>query len=203
MTTAIHNPEGEPLPETLAIFPLGGALLLPHAKLPLNIFEPRYLNMTEDALGGDRLIGMIQPRRPFEHPVPNDAALYDIGCVGRITSFSEAGDGRYLLTLTGVSRFAVNRELPMVRGYRRVSASYGRFVGDREGDGGTNRRSAPAAHRRQSPLREGRHASRLAVPAGGARRYPWSAPWPWSVRWRPARSRPCSNAPAWPSGATF
>lgn len=136
MTLAIRDPAGGPLPETLAIFPLGGALLLPHAKLPLNIFEPRYLNMTEDALAGDRLIGMIQPRQAFEHPVPNDAALYDIGCVGRITSFSEAGDGRYLLTLTGISRFVVNRELEMVRGYRRASVGYRQFARDRDEDPG-------------------------------------------------------------------
>jgi len=102
MMAALHDPDAEPLPGTLAIFPLGGVLLLPRAKLPLNIFEPRYLNMTEDAMAGDRLIGMIQPRQAFEHPVPNDAALYDVGCVGRIPSFSEAGAGRYLLTLTGV-----------------------------------------------------------------------------------------------------
>jgi len=136
MTGPLRDPEGRRLPGTLPIFPLGGALLLPRAKLPLNIFEPRYLTMTEDALAGDRLIGMIQPRQAFEHPVPNDAALYGVGCVGRITSFSETGDGRYLLTLTGVSRFVAGRELDMVRGYRRLSVEYARFAGDRGEDPG-------------------------------------------------------------------
>lgn len=132
----LHDPDARPLPDTLPIFPLGGALLLPRAKLPLNIFEPRYLNMTEDAMAGDRMIGMIQPRQAFEHPVPNDAVLYDVGCVGRITSFSETDDGRYLLTLTGVCRFVAGRELPMARGYRRMSVSYKRFARDRDDDPG-------------------------------------------------------------------
>jgi len=130
MSPELPDTSGAARPEILPIFPLGGALLLPRAKLPLNIFEPRYLNMVEDALAGDRFIGMVQPRGHFEHPVPNDAVLYDVGCAGRITSFSETGDGRYLITLTGVSRFLAVRELEMVRGYRRVAADYRRFAGD-------------------------------------------------------------------------
>lgn len=130
MTAGPADTNGASHPGVLPIFPLGGVLLLPRAKLPLNIFEPRYLNMVEDALADHRFIGMVQPRGLFEHPVPNDAVLYDVGCAGRITSFSETGDGRYLVTLTGVSRFVVARELEMVRGYRRVAADYRRFVDD-------------------------------------------------------------------------
>ncbi|MDX9861812.1 MAG: LON peptidase substrate-binding domain-containing protein [Rhodospirillales bacterium] len=130
MTAGIPDTGGPSLPETLPVFPLGGALLLPRAKLPLNIFEPRYLNMLEDALAGPRTIGMIQPRAAVDHPVPDDALLYGIGCAGRITSFSETADGRYLITLTGISRFAVVREVEMTRGYRRVAADYRPFAGD-------------------------------------------------------------------------
>ena len=96
------------LPDTLPIFPLPGALLLPRARLPLHVFEPRYLQMLTDALKTDtRLIGMVQP-----NPGPRSAdALYAIGCAGRITQFSEPEDGRYLITLTGISRFRVSREV--------------------------------------------------------------------------------------------
>lgn len=130
MTAGVPDSSGAVLPEILPIFPLGGALLLPRAKLPLNIFEPRYLNMVEDALAGTRTIGMVQPRDAVEHPVPDDVAVYDIGCAGRITSFSETEDGRYLITLSGISRFVIVRELDMVRGYRRVAADYARFADD-------------------------------------------------------------------------
>jgi len=130
MTAGIPDTAGASQPEIMPLFPLGGALLLPRAKLPLNIFEPRYLNMVEDALAGSRFIGMIQPRRGYEHPVPNAAVLLDVGCAGRITSFSETDDGRYLITLTGISRFVVARELEAVRGYRRVAVDYRRFAGD-------------------------------------------------------------------------
>lgn len=106
------------LPATLPVFPLSGVLLLPGGKLPLNIFEPRYLAMTDDALAGDRLIGMIQPANGEDGAeVP---ALYPTGCAGRITQFSETEDGRYLITLTGVARFDINQEIDSMRGYRRV-----------------------------------------------------------------------------------
>src|SRR5450631_4822490 len=93
------------LPETIPVFPLPGALLLPRGQMPLNIFEPRYLEMVDDSLrDGRRLIGMIQP--DVTHSQSEDRpALFTVGCVGRITQLAESGDGRYLLELTGVSRF--------------------------------------------------------------------------------------------------
>jgi Lon protease-like protein len=120
------------LPETLPIFPLTGVLLLPRGKLPLNIFEPRYLAMTRDAMGGERLIGMVQPTDP---PIRElNPAVYPTGCAGRITSFSETEDGRFLITLTGVSRFRIREELPLVSGYRRVVAAWQEFSADRDAD---------------------------------------------------------------------
>ena len=108
------------LPAEVPVFPLPGALLLPRGKLPLNIFEPRYLAMVEDALGEGRFIGMIQPdeNRP-EHP--NGPALYTVGCLGRIASFSETDDDRFLITVAGLSRFRVRQEVATRRGYRRVA----------------------------------------------------------------------------------
>ncbi len=120
----------EELPGTLPVFPLAGAVVLPRQLLPLNIFEPRYLNMVLDALGAQRLIGMIQPRPDaVAVPVP---ALYDIGCAGRISAFEETGDGRLLITLTGVSRFAVDAELEPVNGYRRVRPRWSAYRADLE-----------------------------------------------------------------------
>jgi uncharacterized protein len=123
---------GRALPDILPIFPLNGVLLLPRGRLPLNIFEPRYLAMTSDALGGERLIGMIQPSDP-----PRDRGvggmnppLYPTGCAGRITSFSETDDGRYLITLTGLSRFRIREELPLLSGYRRVVPDWQPFAHD-------------------------------------------------------------------------
>jgi len=124
----ISTPDTPSLPETLPIFPLTGVLLLPRGRLPLNIFEPRYLAMIRDALGGERLIGMIQPSDPSEGGM--NPALYATGCAGRITSFSETDDGRYLITLTGVSRFRVREELPLLSGYRRVVPSWPEFAAD-------------------------------------------------------------------------
>lgn len=111
------------------MFPLSGALLLPHARLPLNIFEPRYLSMIEDALGAGRVLGMIQgdASRPRGE---RGTAVYSVGCLGRITSFSETDDGRLLITLSGVSRFRIAEELEMRRGYRRVAADYAEFRAD-------------------------------------------------------------------------
>lgn len=115
------------LPETIPVFPLTGVLLLPRGKLPLNIFEPRYLNMVQDALATNRLIGMIQPRDPVAAPNP---PLFDIGCAGRITSFTETDDGRFLITLTGVSRFRIRSEMATTRGYRRIVADWSDFAAD-------------------------------------------------------------------------
>jgi uncharacterized protein len=116
------------LPRSLAVFPLNGAVMFPKGQLPLNIFEPRYLNMIDDALAGDRLIGMIQSM-----PAGNDEerpGLARVGTVGRLTAFAETDDGRYLITLTGVSRFVVQRELPVATAYRQVEADFEPFAAD-------------------------------------------------------------------------
>ncbi|HTR15439.1 MAG TPA: LON peptidase substrate-binding domain-containing protein [Acetobacteraceae bacterium] len=123
------NPVPEDLPAAFPVFPLTGALLLPRGKLPLNIFEPRYLAMTEDALAAGRMFGMIQPDSHLP-PVPHGPALFHVGCLGRISSFSETEDGRFLITLTGVARFAVREELPGQRGYRRVAGDFTPYLAD-------------------------------------------------------------------------
>ena len=117
------------LPEIVPVFPLPGALLLPRGQMPLNIFEPRYLAMVDDALrDGHRLIGMIQPDiRQKAAAVP---PLYKIGCVGRITQLAESGDGRYLIELTGVSRFEIVEELKVLTAYRQCRVSYAPFSDD-------------------------------------------------------------------------
>ncbi|WP_374575201.1 LON peptidase substrate-binding domain-containing protein [Phenylobacterium sp.] len=109
------------LPQAIPIFPLDGAVLLPGGELPLQIFEPRYLNMVDDAMAGDRMIGMIQTRPGGERARPN---LAGVGCAGRITSFAETADGRYLITLTGVCRFQAGDELPVRTPYRQVRARF-------------------------------------------------------------------------------
>ncbi len=108
------------LPSTVPLFPLEGALLLPSGNMPLNIFEPRYLAMFEDAMAGDRMIGILQPR--FDQAVENDDSpeLCDVGCLGRITAFQETGDGRIVINLAGVCRFRLRSEQAMENGYRRA-----------------------------------------------------------------------------------
>lgn len=116
------------LPQTIPIFPLPGALLLPRARLPLHIFEPRYLQMLEDALKTSaRLIGMVQPN---EVPGRGGNGLHTIGCAGRITQFSETEDGRYLITLGGISRFRVIREIEGFTPYRRCDVDWDGFQRD-------------------------------------------------------------------------
>ena len=128
MSRSPFDPRYEALPTTLPIFPLPGALLLPGGRLPLNIFEPRYLNMVRDAIAGERLIGMVQPNR--ESDDPGSAETYRTGCAGRIVAFSETEDGRYLITLAGLIRFDAASELPLEQGYRRVVPDYERFRDD-------------------------------------------------------------------------
>jgi Lon protease-like protein len=136
------------LPETVPVFPLPGALLLPRGQMPLNIFEPRYLAMVDDALrDGHRLIGMIQPdaAHPGAEAKPN---LYKVGCVGRITQLAETGDGRYLIQLTGVSRFRIEEELAVVTAYRQCRVTYAPFLDDfvaRRGEEAVNRKALLAA----------------------------------------------------------
>jgi uncharacterized protein len=114
------------LPQVIPVFPLPGAILLPRGQLPLNIFEPRYLNMIDDAMAGDRIIGMIQPQSGSQN-LPN---LSPIGCAGRITSFAETSDGRYLITLTGCARFRLASELLAQTPYRQVRADFTAFETD-------------------------------------------------------------------------
>jgi hypothetical protein len=116
------------LPTRFPIFPLPGAILLPNGNLPLNIFEPRYLQMTRDAMRTDRVIGMVQPNGGGTD-CPN---LFAVGCAGRITSFAETEDGRYLITLTGVCRYDVVEELRVSTPYRQVCASFQRWQMDLE-----------------------------------------------------------------------
>jgi uncharacterized protein len=118
------------LPELIPVFPLPGALLLPRGQMPLNIFEPRYLSMVDDAFrDGHRLIGMIQPDVTHSQS-ESKPALFRVGCVGRITQLAESGDGRYILELTGVSRFKVVEELEVLTAYRQCKADFFAFVDD-------------------------------------------------------------------------
>lgn len=115
------------MPEIVPVFPLSGALLLPGGQMPLNIFEPRYLAMIDDALCGDRLVAMVQPK--FDAPgtdsdtepldTDNAANLCEIGCLGRITAYQETGDGRYVINLTGICRYRIRTEVAGENGYRR------------------------------------------------------------------------------------
>ncbi len=112
------------LPQTLPIFPLHGVMLLPGGRLPLNIFEPRYVAMFDDALKTDRMIGIIQPREE------GGEALYDIGCAGRITEFIETVDGRYEIKLNGLLRFCVEKEIDTINGYRRIVPDWSSYEDD-------------------------------------------------------------------------
>lgn len=141
MSGGAFRPGFEELPGVIPIFPLPGVLLLPGGQLPLNIFEPRYLAMVRDALAGERAIGMIQPRE--EAADVGAAKVYETGCLGHITAFSETDDGRYLITLTGLIRFDVARELPPLEGYRRVTAGYDRFRSDLDDDPEGSPRDGP------------------------------------------------------------
>lgn len=114
------------LPQVIPVFPLGGVILLPRGQLPLNIFEPRYLNMVDDAMAGERMIGLVQPAGGS----PSLPGLSPVGCAGRITSFAETSDGRYLITLTGVSRFRIAAELPSKTPYRQVRAAFAAYETD-------------------------------------------------------------------------
>lgn len=119
------------LPDLIPLFPLPGALLLPRARLPLHLYEPRYLQMLEDVLKTpDRLIGMIQPRQA---PAGVEPKLHSIGCAGRVTGFTETEDRRYLITLTGISRFQISRDVPGFAPYGRAEVSWAKFRQDRGG----------------------------------------------------------------------
>jgi uncharacterized protein len=126
---ANFHPALDDLPDEFPVFPLPGALLLPHGKLPLRIFEPRYVAMLEDSLGKGRMFGMIQP-----DPTAPDGAtgpgLFHVGCLGRLSAFSETDEGHFLITLTGLIRFVVTTEIEMRRGYRRVHGAFATYHAD-------------------------------------------------------------------------
>jgi uncharacterized protein len=126
---ANFHPRLEDIPGEFPVFPLPGALLLPRGKLPLRIFEPRYLAMTDDALGHGRMFGMIQPD-PTAADTATGPALFRVGCLGRLSSFSETDEGHYMITLTGVIRFAIAAEIEMRRGYRRVRGEFAPYRTD-------------------------------------------------------------------------
>lgn len=144
MNAVYRGPQDCPL--TIPLFPLAEALLLPRGEMPLNIFEPRYLAMVDDALAGRRVIGIIQP---LKHDDPSPASeLYKVGCAGRVTHFAETGDGRYLVTLTGVARFRLVEELPVTTPYRQARVDYEPFRNDfaaRDGEDDVNRDAVIAA----------------------------------------------------------
>lgn len=120
-------PSYDQLPATLPVFPLESVIVLPGADLPLNIFEPRYLNMVEDVLKTHHMFGMVQPNTSSQD---STSGLYHTGCAGRITAYSETSDDRILLSLTGIIRFLIKQELPGLRGYRVVVPEWRPFVAD-------------------------------------------------------------------------
>jgi hypothetical protein len=129
MNVTYRTPQA--LPAVIPVFPLPGALLLPRGQMPLNIFEPRYLAMIDDALrSGHRLVGMIQPDSTHPGADENKPLLFEIGCVGRITQLAESGDGRYLMQLTGIARFRVEEELVVDTPYRQCQVTYQPFADD-------------------------------------------------------------------------
>lgn len=119
----------EDCPSVIPVFPLGGALLLPRGQMPLNIFEPRYITMIDDAIRTERVVGIIQPE-PESSRQAATPPLLAVGCLGRITQFAETGDDRYILTLTGISRFRLAEELSITTPYRQCRVAYDEFVAD-------------------------------------------------------------------------
>lgn len=115
------------LPRRVRLFPLAGAILLPRATMPLNIFEPRYLAMVRDAMADDRMIAIIQPRADNPAGPP---PLFDVGAIGRITQYAETGDGRYLIALSGLARFRLERELAVTTAYRQAEVDYAPYAAD-------------------------------------------------------------------------
>lgn len=124
----------EDLPRVIPVFPLGGALLLPRCQLPLNIFEPRYLKMIDDTLRGSRIIGMVQPDGEEAIAASRNSntkpPLQQVGCAGRLTSFAETGDGRVLITLTGIARFRIQNELQTMTPYRQAEVDWEPYAED-------------------------------------------------------------------------
>ena len=117
----------EDLPNKIAVFPLSNFIFFPKTTVPLNIFEPRYVQMIDDSMKSNRLIGMVQPKKTGELRKPN---LYEVGCVGKITSFNETDDGRYLIVLNGISRYKITKEVENQKLYRECEVSYESFSKD-------------------------------------------------------------------------
>jgi len=115
------------LPEEISIFPLSNFIIFPESTVPLNIFEPRYIQMIDDAMKSHRMIGMVQPKKTGDLKKPN---LYNVGCVGKITSFNETDDGRYLIVLNGISRFEILKEISTNKLYRVCKVNYEKFSFD-------------------------------------------------------------------------
>jgi len=137
-----HYRLAKDLPSTIPIFPLEGALLLPGGRMPLNIFEPRYLQMVDEAVGGSRLIGIIQPRLDGALREDGEPELCNVGCAGRIIAFSETGDGRYLISLQGVFRFRIAHELTVKTPFRQAKPAP--FLADLDDDPAANEIDRPA-----------------------------------------------------------
>ena len=119
--------KNEDLPNKIAVFPLSNFIFFPKTTVPLNIFEPRYVQMIDDSMKSNRLIGMVQPKKTGELRKPN---LYEVGCVGKITSFNETDDGRYLIVLSGISRYKITKEVENQKLYRECEVSYDSFSKD-------------------------------------------------------------------------
>jgi hypothetical protein len=184
----------------IPVFPLDGVLLLPGGQLPLNIFEPRYLNMLDDVMAGERMIGMIQTRARRRARAAQ--SWRPIGCAGRVTSFAETSDGRYLITLTGVCRFRAGDELPVRTPYRQVRADF-------------TTPSRPTCARASPPTSTGepfllgpaplsrppRPGHRLDQRRGRPARRPDQQPVDGPAVRRRRRSRPCSRPRPWPTAA--
>ena len=115
------------LPPTIPIFPLSNFIIFPNTTVPLNIFEPRYIQMVDDSMKSHRMIGMIQPRKSGELRKPD---LYEVGCIGKITSFNETDDGRYLVIINGISRFNIDKEIETNKLYRTCEVNYEKYNQD-------------------------------------------------------------------------
>ena len=178
MSAAVHSPGPDDLPETIPVFPLPGALLLPHGHLPLNIFEPRYLNLTADALGQGRMMGMVQPVHAEPDPVSDTAELYRTGCLGRITSFAETDDGRFLITAHRRQPLPHRRRTGKRAGVPAGGGTVRRLRPRPAGGHGRHRRPAAPAGRRARlfPAPGDRH--RLGGPSRKRPTAPWSRPLP-------------------------
>ena len=118
----------EELPKTIPVFPLSNFIIFPKTTVPLNIFEPRYIDMINDSMSSNKMIGMIQPKNPVSEKIPPD--LHDVGCLGKITSFNETEDGRFLIELKGILRFKKSKEVNLEKRYRLLEVEYTNYYHD-------------------------------------------------------------------------